>query len=76
MKSTRKLFRDLFTEKDNKTYDVVRVVGFFGFVMYLLLCFIELFHSCKDFNLLECAEGIAIILGVIGAGVTFKYTKE
>lgn len=72
----RKLLKDMFSEKDNQTMDIVRITGFIGFVAYLGMSFMELMHHCKDFNLYECAEGIAMILGVLGAGITFKYTKE
>lgn len=71
-----RIIKDCLSERNNKTWDVVRVLGTIGFFTYLLLSTIELFRHCSDFSLTDMATGIGIILGVVAAGVTLKFTKE
>ena len=71
-----KLINDCLTEKNNKRYDIVRVIGSFGFFVYLLLAIIELYRSSSDFSLSNLATGMSMLLGVIAAGVTIKSKSE
>jgi len=60
----------------NGDFDPVRILGIISFIIYN---FITLKHSldhCVDFKEIDYSMGLAIILGVISAGVTFKYSKE
>lgn len=71
-----KIFTDMLTEKDNLTFDVVRVLGAIGFIIYNAIAILRVIHDCPGFNSVDYATGLSIILGVISAGVTLKYTKE
>lgn len=72
----RKILFDCFTERDNKTFDIVRILGCVAFFVYLFMSFMELYSNCKDFQLKDMASGIAILLAVIATGVTLKNISE
>lgn len=72
----RKIINDCFTEKDGKTYDIVRIFGAFSLIILNLLATIHLFRNNHDFNFLEIASGMSLMLGTISAGVVYKYSKE
>lgn len=71
-----KIFKDIATERDNRNYCVIRILGIVGFIAYLILSFIELIRHCHEFNLIEVASGIALILGVLAGGVSAKQKDE
>lgn len=71
-----KLLNDIFTEKDDLSYCPVRICGVFGFFSYLILAYIELLRHCHDFNLVEVASGMSVILGVLAGSVTIKSRGE
>lgn len=71
-----KLINDMITEKNGDDIDPVRVCGLLAFVIYNFISIVEVFKSSADFNYVQYSTGMAIILGAISAGITFKYTKE
>jgi hypothetical protein len=71
-----KFFRDLFTERNNETYDLVRVLATLGFFMFVFLCVYEMINHCHDFQLFEASGGMAAILAAIGGSVGYKARSE
>ena len=71
-----KMLKDMFTEKDNQTYDVIRVLGAISLMAFIGLAGLELTRHCHDFSLIEFSSGISMIMGVIAGGVTFKQKSE
>lgn len=72
----RKIITDCFTERDNQTFDPVRILGTFGYFSFIGMGFYELIHHCRDFQLLELSGGIAMILGIFAGGVVVKSKTE
>ena len=71
-----KLFTDLLTEKDGETIDPVRFFGMIGFVIYNCISVWHSFLTSNEFSYVQYATGLSIIIGVISAGITFKYKNE
>lgn len=71
-----RLLKDILTEKNDRSYCPVRLCGMIGFIAYLCIATIELITHCKDFNLMECASGMTMILGIFAGGVTIKSKGE
>lgn len=74
--SIRKVFSDLFTEADNNTFDLGRVLGALSIVYFLGLSTVELLQECKNFNLTEVSGGVAVLLMSNGFTTGYKYGKE
>lgn len=70
-----KFFTDILTEKDGETIDPVRLCGLIGFAIYN---FISVLHSFLEphFDYIQYATGLSVIIGVISAGITYKYKHE
>ena len=70
-----KFLNDIFTERDSKSFCPVRFCVIIGFVIYN---FITIRHSwlCTQFDPVQYATGLSIIIGVVSAGMTLKYTRE
>lgn len=71
-----KIIKDCLTEKNCENYDVIRILGTIAFFIYNTITIIHSLHHCTDFDPINYSTGLAILLGVISAGVTFKYSKE
>jgi hypothetical protein len=72
----KKMIKDMLTERDGITFCLVRVLGCFSFFSIHALAFIHATRDCHNFNYIEIAGGITMILSAISAGSTYKYTKE
>lgn len=75
MKILLKIINDLFTGKDNQTFDIGRIMLFLAEVIfwYLAICKI---HYTHDFNPVEFGTGQAAILTGFGALLAFKAPTE
>jgi hypothetical protein len=71
-----KIIKDCITERDNQTYDPVRIASLLGFLDYNIVATIHVLHHCANFDFIQYATGLSIIIGMISAGVTYKYIKE
>lgn len=71
-----KIIKDCLTERNNETYDPVRICGLFGFLVYNSITIVHAINHCQTFDYIQYATGMSIIIGMISAGVTYKYTKE
>lgn len=63
------ILKNIFTEKDNETYDAIRVLGFVGCGLVGAAIFVGAAP-------LEVGAGIAAIITAIGGGVKLKGEKE
>lgn len=72
----KKVLNDVFTERDNRTYCPIRILGTASLIHYLILSHIELVRHGHDFSLTDMATGISIILGVVGAAVSLKNKSD
>jgi hypothetical protein len=45
-------------------------------MFYLFMAAYELVRHCKDFDLLQFASGMSMIIGVFAGGVTIKSKSE
>ncbi len=57
-----KFIRDLFTGKDNETYDIGRVCLFIGCMVFFYLCGLETYRG-HDFKPIEFGTGFGLIIG-------------
>ena len=71
-----KIIKDCLTEKNCENYDVIRILGTIAFFIYNTITIIHSLHHCYDFNPINYSTGLSIIIGTIGASVTYKSTKE
>lgn len=71
-----KFFKDILTEKDNDSFDLTRLCVFVSFIVYNMVTLRHAIHDCNDFDPINYATGLSILIGVISAGMTLKYTKE
>jgi hypothetical protein len=72
----QKLLKDCFTERDNCTYDIVRILGTIAFAVYNGIMITHSVQSCTSFDAISYASGTSILIGVISAGLTLKYKSE
>lgn len=72
----QKLINDILTEKDGVSVDPVRLCGLLGFIIYNIISVIQALKPQVNFDYVQYATGMSIILGVISAGITYKYSKE
>lgn len=72
----KKVFNDCFTERDNRTFCPVRILGTAALLHYLTLSQLELLKHAKDFSLTDMATGVSILLGVLSASVSIKNKSE
>lgn len=66
-----KFFNDLFTGKDNKTFDYVRVCGVFGFFVLSYKAIVA-----TSFNPLEWSGAFSAYLAANGVALSIKRKTE
>jgi len=69
------LVKNMLTGKDNKTYDVVRVIGFLGGIAFILMSMFVVYKTTV-FNYIDFGIGLASIIVAIGGGAKLKETTE
>jgi hypothetical protein len=67
-----KAFKDMFTETDNVTFDIFRVLLAISVIWFLFLGSYELIMHDHDFNLTEVSGGLTALLGLGGAAIGYK----
>lgn len=72
----QKFLNDILTEKDGVSIDPVRLCGLLGFVIYNIISIIQALKPQVNFDYIQYATGMSIIIGVISAGITYKYSQE
>jgi hypothetical protein len=80
MERIRQLILHLFSERDNVTPDVVRVVGgllaFFGGVEYLVLAAWNVIVNKVPFEHQAFGGGLSLVIGALGVAVAAKAMTE
>jgi hypothetical protein len=71
-----KIIKDCLTEKNGESYDIIRILGVISFIVYNVITIKHSLDHCVDFEEINYSIGLSIILGIISAGVTYKYSKE
>lgn len=71
----QKLFNDLFTGKDNQTYEMGRFLWCAGCLIFFVLCLIDA-CSCRHFNPIEYGAGLGAVLAGGGAAIALKSKTE
>jgi hypothetical protein len=66
-----KFLRDLFTEPDNITWCLVKVMAGSGIVVFLLCSILHVYLN-KTFDYLAFGGGIAALIGGSGLGMSLK----
>jgi hypothetical protein len=64
------------TERDNDTFDLLRVLGALAMIWFLMLATVELIRHCSDFQLLEVSGGLAAMFASFGAAIGYKARTE
>jgi len=65
----------LITERDNKTFDPIRILAILGVAEYLVMSGYVV-YSTKTFDLQNFGIGLSAVLLAAGAAVTAKATTE
>ncbi len=68
----KKVCNDCFTERDNRTFCVVRILGTVTLFHYSILSQLELMKHASQFSLNSYATGVCAIIGIISAGISIK----
>lgn len=80
MARLRQLLLHLFSERDNTTPDVVRVVGgllaFVGGVEYLVLSAWNVIVNKVPFDHDHFGEGLSLVIAALGAAIAVKAITE
>jgi hypothetical protein len=71
----KKLLKDIFTEKDNSTFCMAKVLWCAGVVSLITLSYIAVLHG-KDYSPSEYGTGLGAALGGGGLGVILKGKTE
>lgn len=71
-----KVINDCLTERDGQSYDPVRIGGIIAFIVYNVVTVVHSFDHHHAFDPIAYSTGISILLGVISAGITYKYKQE
>jgi hypothetical protein len=72
----KKIFKDCFTGKDNKTYDFIRVIGFIVIIFYLFLAFCDIFITRNQLDFISFAMGFGTIITTLATSLWVKKSTE
>jgi hypothetical protein len=80
MEKLRHILLSIFSERDNQTPDVVRVVGgllaFAGGIEYLFLAAWDVVKNKVPFQHVAFGTGLSVVIGALGAAVAMKAITE
>ena len=68
----KKFLKDLFTEADNKTFDLAKVLALLAVVNGLSLTVYEVAWKGTTFNFQDYGIGVGLLFGGLAAVLTFK----
>lgn len=71
----KKFFNDIFTGKDNVTFDIGRVLWFKGVIAYILISAFEVYRGV-NMDMVAWGTGLAALLGGGGAAIGMKAGTE
>ena len=72
MEKIKKFLNDLFTETDNHTFDLAKVLALLAVVNGLWLTIYEVVWKGTTFNMESYGLGIGLLFGGLAAVLTFK----
>lgn len=72
MDKIKKFFTQLFTEVDNQTFDVAKVLGAVAIVVGLSLAGYSVIKGGKDFSVTDFGTGMAALFAGVGVAMGFK----
>ena len=75
MRHIKKFLRDLFTGRDNKTWDLGRIMWAQGFVVYCAISVYSLYQGLA-IDPMNWASGLGLILAGGGAALKLKQSSE
>ena len=75
MNLINKIIKDCFTGRDNKTYDIGRILLFIACNVYFLLSIMETFRG-HDFNPVEFGTGFGLLFAGGAGGLLLKHKTE
>ncbi|RYD47941.1 MAG: hypothetical protein EOP83_27260 [Verrucomicrobiaceae bacterium] len=70
-----KFFRDIFTGRDNKTYEMGRVLWFQSVQAFILITMYSLYKG-NDFDPITWGAGVAALIAGGGAAIKLKQESE
>ena len=68
--------KDMFTGKDNQTYNLMRVGVALGLLTYLALCTWDVVHNHRAFQMQDFGIGLGAVLGASGAAIKLQGQTE
>ena len=71
-----KIFNDVLTGIDNKTYEHSRVVGVCSLVGYFVVGFVNMVHAGQIWSAMDFASGISVIAVAFGIQSKLKENTE
>ena len=72
MEKIKKLLNDMFTETDNHTFDLSKVLALLAVVNGLVLTVYEVVWKGTTFNFQDYGIGVGLLFGGLAAVLTFK----
>lgn len=75
-KLLKRVVNDIVTEKDGQSFDIIKVVGVIGLLIYFGLSIYTVILNPSTFNYMNWGTGFGLILGAIGGAVKVKETTE
>lgn len=75
MKAINKFLKDLFTGKDNQTWDLGRILWFQGCIVYFGMTFYAIFKG-QAIDPMNWATGFGALLAAGGAALMLKNASE
>ena len=68
----KKFLNDLFTETDNHTFDLAKVLALLAVINGLVLTVYEVVWKNTSFNFQDYGVGVGLLFGGLAAVLTFK----
>lgn len=75
MRHIKKFYKDLFTGRDNKTWDLGRIMWAQGFAVYCAISIYSLYQGLA-IDPMNWASGLGLILAGGGAALKLKQSSE
>lgn len=72
----KRVVNDVVTEKDGQSFDIIKVLGGIGLLIYFGLSIYTVVLNPTTFNYMNWGTGFGLILGAIGGAVKMKETTE
>ena len=71
-----KVVKHCLTEKDGESFDIVKVLGAFGLLIYFGLSVYTVILNPSSFNYMNWGIGFGTVIGAIAGGTKIKESNE